>query len=93
MEFLGGFLPPSRGRRQFSQRCASPCALSRTQGSRPFCLSAAARAVLGTWGGDEGKQQLTLKDVAELLRKKECRRVVVMAGAGISTPSGIPDFR
>ncbi|XP_068872315.1 NAD-dependent protein deacetylase sirtuin-3, mitochondrial isoform X2 [Aphelocoma coerulescens] len=65
----------------------------RTQGSRPFCLSAAARAIWGTWGGDEGKQKLTLKDVAELLRKKECRRVVVMAGAGISTPSGIPDFR
>lgn len=66
---------------------------SRIQGSRPFCLSAAARAILGRWGGDEGKQKLTLKDVAELLRKKECRRVVVMAGAGISTPSGIPDFR
>ncbi|KAM4667322.1 NAD-dependent protein deacetylase sirtuin-3, mitochondrial [Amazona ochrocephala] len=27
------------------------------------------------------------------MRKRECRRVVVMAGAGISTPSGIPDFR
>ncbi|XP_051633169.1 NAD-dependent protein deacetylase sirtuin-3, mitochondrial [Manacus candei] len=68
---------------------------SRIQGSRPFSLSAAARAILGRgrWGGDEGKEKLTLKDVAELLRKKECRRVVVMAGAGISTPSGIPDFR
>ncbi|NXA11197.1 SIR3 deacetylase, partial [Sapayoa aenigma] len=68
---------------------------SRIQGSRPFSLSAAARAILGRgrWGGDGGKEKLTLKDVAELLRKKECRRVVVMAGAGISTPSGIPDFR
>ncbi|XP_018763500.2 NAD-dependent protein deacetylase sirtuin-3, mitochondrial isoform X2 [Serinus canaria] len=65
----------------------------RIQGSRPFCVSAAARAILGRWGGDKGKEKLTLKDVAELLRKKECRRVVVMAGAGISTPSGIPDFR
>ncbi|XP_053800472.1 NAD-dependent protein deacetylase sirtuin-3, mitochondrial isoform X2 [Vidua chalybeata] len=65
----------------------------RIQGSRPFCLSTAAKAILGRWGGDEGKQKLTLKDVAKLLRKKECRRVVVMAGAGISTPSGIPDFR
>ncbi|XP_063253922.1 NAD-dependent protein deacetylase sirtuin-3, mitochondrial isoform X2 [Prinia subflava] len=64
----------------------------RIQGSRPFCLSAATRAILGRWGGDKGKQKLTLKDVAELLQK-ECRRVVVMAGAGISTPSGIPDFR
>ncbi|XP_059704634.1 NAD-dependent protein deacetylase sirtuin-3, mitochondrial isoform X5 [Haemorhous mexicanus] len=65
----------------------------RIQGSRPFCVSAAARAILGRWGGDKGKEKITLKDVAELLRKKECRRVVVMAGAGISTPSGIPDFR
>lgn len=56
-------------------------------------MSAAARAILGRWGGDKGKEKLTLKDVAELLRKKECQRVVVMAGAGISTPSGIPDFR
>ncbi|KFP80670.1 hypothetical protein N311_07834, partial [Apaloderma vittatum] len=39
------------------------------------------------------RPKLTLRDVAELIRQKECRRVVVMAGAGISTPSGIPDFR
>ena len=85
---------PSRGR----CRCAARCSLSvpsRIQGARPLSLSAAARAVLGAgrWGGDGGKQQLTLHDVAELIRKQQCRRVVVMAGAGISTPSGIPDFR
>lgn len=84
---------PRAGATVSSLSAVLPPVPSRTQGSRPFCLSAAARAVLGTWGGDEGKQKLTLKDVAELLRKKECRRVVVMAGAGISTPSGIPDFR
>jgi len=32
-----------------------------------------------------------LEDAAELFRK--ARRVVVLTGAGISTPSGIPDFR
>ncbi|XP_074697819.1 NAD-dependent protein deacetylase sirtuin-3, mitochondrial isoform X2 [Strix aluco] len=67
----------------------------RIQGTRPFSLSAAVSTVLGTgrWGAGGGEQQLTLQDVAQLLRKQECRRVVVMAGAGISTPSGIPDFR
>ncbi|NXI90627.1 SIR3 deacetylase, partial [Psophia crepitans] len=67
----------------------------RTQGNRPLSLSATARAAWGAgrWGGSAGARQLTLRDVAELIQKKECRRVVVMAGAGISTPSGIPDFR
>ncbi|XP_067152012.1 NAD-dependent protein deacetylase sirtuin-3, mitochondrial [Apteryx mantelli] len=74
---------------------AGPGGGSRIQGIRPFSVSAAVRALLGgsRWGDDGGKRQLTLQNVAELIRKKECHRVVVMAGAGISTPSGIPDFR
>ncbi|NWS73621.1 SIR3 deacetylase, partial [Crotophaga sulcirostris] len=67
----------------------------RSQGPRPLSLYAAARAVLGAGrcGGGGGRQELSLRDVAGLLRRRECRRAVVMAGAGISTPSGIPDFR
>ncbi|XP_065539403.1 NAD-dependent protein deacetylase sirtuin-3, mitochondrial isoform X4 [Lathamus discolor] len=86
---------PAGGPARLPLSACGPAARSRIPGTRPLSLSAAAGAVLGLgrWGDDGGKQQLTLRDVAELMRKKECQRVVVMAGAGISTPSGIPDFR
>ena len=35
----------------------------------------------------------TLDDVSDLLRSEAVKNIVVVAGAGISTPSGIPDFR
>ncbi|KAM8971872.1 NAD-dependent protein deacetylase sirtuin-3-like [Pelodytes ibericus] len=34
-----------------------------------------------------------LKRIADLILKKRCKKIIVMVGAGISTPSGIPDFR
>ncbi|XP_027264834.1 NAD-dependent protein deacetylase sirtuin-3, mitochondrial isoform X3 [Cricetulus griseus] len=61
-------------------------------GRRPISLSVGASGSFGC-GGNSEKVKLSLKDVAELLRTRACRRVVVMVGAGISTPSGIPDFR
>ncbi|XP_068129219.1 NAD-dependent protein deacetylase sirtuin-3-like isoform X1 [Hyperolius riggenbachi] len=35
----------------------------------------------------------SLADIAHLILKNRCRKIIVMVGAGISTPSGIPDFR
>ena len=36
---------------------------------------------------------IAIEKVAELLRSGQCRRVVVLTGAGISVSAGIPDFR
>ncbi|XP_039546936.1 NAD-dependent protein deacetylase sirtuin-3, mitochondrial [Pimephales promelas] len=48
----------------------------------------------GLFGGSrDNVHQQTLEDIAENIKENKFKRVVVMAGAGISTPSGIPDFR
>ncbi|GCB81938.1 hypothetical protein scyTo_0023318, partial [Scyliorhinus torazame] len=44
-------------------------------------------------GNGSGERVQSLEDIAGLIRNRECSRIVVMSGAGISTPSGIPDFR
>ncbi|XP_022362779.1 NAD-dependent protein deacetylase sirtuin-3, mitochondrial isoform X1 [Enhydra lutris kenyoni] len=61
-------------------------------GRRPISFSAGASSVFGR-GGSSRKEKLFLQDIAELIQARACQRVVVMVGAGISTPSGIPDFR
>ncbi|XP_023580136.1 NAD-dependent protein deacetylase sirtuin-3, mitochondrial [Trichechus manatus latirostris] len=59
---------------------------------RPVSLSTCTSRDSGGGGGST-REQLSLQDVAELIRTRACQRLVVMVGAGISTPSGIPDFR
>ncbi len=45
-------------------------------------------------GGGRGKSDaLTISEIAKGLAMRKYQHVVVMSGAGISTPSGIPDFR
>nr|ACI69095.1 NAD-dependent deacetylase sirtuin-3, mitochondrial precursor [Salmo salar]ACI70201.1 NAD-dependent deacetylase sirtuin-3, mitochondrial precursor [Salmo salar] len=44
-------------------------------------------------GGVEGSKQQKLEDLTKNIRGRQYKRIIVMAGAGISTPSGIPDFR
>lgn len=76
--------------------CYVHCVVDRLQGAiRPFSLSITPMVFFGSGrgGNSGGKEKLTLKDVSELIHKGECQRIVVMVGAGISTPSGIPDFR
>ncbi|KAM6460115.1 NAD-dependent protein deacetylase sirtuin-3, mitochondrial isoform 2-T4 [Liasis olivaceus] len=67
----------------------------RVQEVRFLSLSTLSRVFfgIGQGGNNGGNKKLSLRDVMELIRKKECHRIVVMAGAGLSTPSGIPDFR
>ncbi|XP_004602947.1 NAD-dependent protein deacetylase sirtuin-3, mitochondrial isoform X1 [Sorex araneus] len=61
-------------------------------GRKSICFSASASSFFGS-GGDNKKEKLFLEDIAKLIQTRACQRVVVMAGAGISTASGIPDFR
>ena len=39
------------------------------------------------------RRQLELKDIAMGMGRMKYKHIIVMSGAGISTPSGIPDFR
>ncbi|XP_015227080.1 PREDICTED: NAD-dependent protein deacetylase sirtuin-3, mitochondrial isoform X1 [Cyprinodon variegatus] len=70
-----------------------PAGISAASFREPLFLQRVISRGLFSSGGGESVQKQTLQDVAKNIRERQYRRVVVMAGAGISTPSGIPDFR
>uniref|UniRef100_A0A8C2XQF4 Si:dkey-103i16.6 n=1 Tax=Cyclopterus lumpus TaxID=8103 RepID=A0A8C2XQF4_CYCLU len=71
-------LPTSKGK--MSKSSSDPMQAGQSSGSR-----AALAARSSSQGG--------LASVARLVKLGRCKNVVVVAGAGISTASGIPDFR
>ncbi|PAA93054.1 hypothetical protein BOX15_Mlig023715g2 [Macrostomum lignano] len=69
-------------------------------GAKPTTAAATSvrRRTIGSGNGVDGQppkpgQVTSLADVANLLSNGRVSNIVVMAGAGISTASGIPDFR
>ncbi|XP_041052928.1 NAD-dependent protein deacetylase sirtuin-3-like isoform X2 [Carcharodon carcharias] len=74
----------------------STCRQAHSKTSRNRCVNLpsatpSVRYIFSGKGSDDRVQ--SLEDIARLIQNKECSRIVVMSGAGISTPSGIPDFR
>uniref|UniRef100_A0A8C6US80 NAD-dependent protein deacetylase sirtuin-2 n=1 Tax=Neogobius melanostomus TaxID=47308 RepID=A0A8C6US80_9GOBI len=48
---------------------------------------------LGSGTGEKVLDELTLDGVAKYMLSGKCKNIICMAGAGISTSAGIPDFR
>ncbi|XP_078405433.1 NAD-dependent protein deacetylase sirtuin-3-like isoform X3 [Cetorhinus maximus] len=74
----------------------STCRQAHNKTSRNRCVNlpsatSSVRYIFSGKGNDERVR--SLEDIARFIQDKECSRIVVMSGAGISTPSGIPDFR
>ncbi|XP_069821792.1 NAD-dependent protein deacetylase sirtuin-3, mitochondrial [Dendropsophus ebraccatus] len=74
-------LPPHTGRNRLSLLTGSKAGFT----SHPSVIQVQAHSTRSN--------TLSLTDVAEKIKEGTYRHILVMAGAGISTDSGIPDFR
>ncbi|KAK7929819.1 hypothetical protein WMY93_006214 [Mugilogobius chulae] len=74
--------------------CSRVC-LSRgfKHGHRILFTASCTRAQRFFFSRGSTDSELTLEQLALNLKQQKYKRVIVMVGAGISTPSGIPDFR
>ncbi|XP_043944083.1 NAD-dependent protein deacetylase sirtuin-3-like isoform X3 [Protopterus annectens] len=70
-----------------------PNALSRKGYSPKTTPVPAVKEPLGRKAVFSRNRIVNLADIAALIQRNYCHNIVVMAGAGISTASGIPDFR
>ena len=76
-------------------RAGAPAAAPGSVGGSPSGLSTTAGDTPAEFAGTlaRGEGMGAIEAVAELVRSGQCRRIVVLTGAGVSVSAGIPDFR
>lgn len=89
--------PGTRGTSQSDTRLTSSLRkLSLTPNPQPPSRSKSIsprKAKLSHVRGLSSSAVHSVEDIVSLIKGDKCKNIIVMAGAGISTPSGIPDFR
>ncbi|XP_078584755.1 NAD-dependent protein deacetylase sirtuin-3-like [Branchiostoma floridae x Branchiostoma japonicum] len=98
----GTSLPPSKSKSEtslassFQKLSVKETKISvpgQQKSARSISTSSRKGSSTSTTSSRGGKTFAGIDDVARYILANKCKNVVVMAGAGISTPSGIPDFR
>nr|XP_057932678.1 NAD-dependent protein deacetylase sirtuin-3 isoform X2 [Doryrhamphus excisus] len=85
--------PDSDLNQDLSQKTVNRQARPASEAKQTKTSPAASQPGSAPNGSSATKSCSGLAAVAQLMKLGRCKNVVVVAGAGISTPSGIPDFR